>query len=115
MRYLLLALSVAILLTSAACQVHVDGTAPTTRRSPPPLVATHPLLSEVAVIYVDHWGISEPDYLYLSHDLHLSDDDIGVVLFLAARSPWHWRRIAVQRRAGRTPAWPCRSPMPSRR
>gem|GEM_PF-4674647 len=99
MRYLLLALSVAILLTSAACHVHVDGTAPTTRRSPPPLVATHPLLSEVAVIYVDHWGISEPDYLYLSHDLHLSDDDIGVVLFLAARSPWHWRRIAAQRRA----------------
>jgi len=99
-RYLPLALSVAILLTSAACQVHVDGTAPTTRRSPPPLVATHPLLSEVAVIYVDHWGISEPDYLYLSHDLHLSDDDIGVVLFLAARSPWQWRRIAVQRRAG---------------
>jgi len=99
-RYLLLAFSVAILFTSAACHVHVAGTSPSAMQYPPPAAPTHPPLSEVAVIYVDQWGISEPQYRYLSHDLHLSDDDIGVVLFLADRSPWNWRRIAAQRRAG---------------
>ena len=100
MRYLLLAVSVAILFTPAACVVHVDGTAPATRPSSPPTAQTHPPLSEVAVIYVDQWGISEPQYWYLRDDLHLSDEDIGVVLFLSHRSSWNWRRIAFQRRAG---------------
>jgi hypothetical protein len=99
-RCLLLAVSVAILLTSAACQVRVAKTMPSARHYPSPAAPAHPPLSEVAVIYADQWGISEPDYFVLRDELHLSDDDIGVVLFLSAQSSWDWRRIAVQRRAG---------------